>query len=94
MGDFIRKEMTEIVGKMQNDRVTVKFPEGYEEAFEAVQDELIQDLIEAIIATIEVKATIVHDENEDGKFTYVEIDTPDMRDMLKDDIAEYILEKR
>lgn len=61
------------------------------EAEEAYQDGLANDLIEAIIATIEAKATIECDENEDGKFTYIEIDTPDVRAMLKDDILEYRL---
>lgn len=64
------------------------------EAEEDIQDDLANDLVEAIIATIEARATIVHDENEDGKFTYIEIDTPDVRAMLKDDILEYRLETR
>lgn len=95
MGDFIRKDMTELVRQMGKDRVMVKFPVGHgEEAREALQDDYINDLINAIIETMESNVTIEYDENEDGKFTYATVDTPSAREQLKDDIAEYILEKR
>lgn len=63
------------------------------EAREAVQDDMINDLVQAIIDTVEQNVTVEYDENEDGKFTYVELG-PNLTDQLKDDIAEYILEKR
>ncbi len=64
------------------------------EAREAVQDDMINDLVQAIIDTVEQNVTVEYDENEDGKFTYANVDTPNIREMLKDDIAEYILERR
>lgn len=60
----------------------------------AVQDDMINDLVQAIIDTVEQNVTVEYDENEDGKFTYANVDTPNIREMLKDDIAEYILERR
>lgn len=63
------------------------------EAREAVQDDMINDLVQALIDTIERNVSVEYDENEDGKFTYVELG-PNLTDQLKDDIAEYILEKR
>lgn len=92
MGDILKKEMTDIVKQMQSDRILVNMPE-LTEVIEAVQDDMINDLIEAIIDTVERNVTVEHDENEDGKFTYVELG-PNLADQLKDDIAEYILEKR
>ena len=98
MGDFIKKDMEDLVAKMQPDRtenldVRVNMPD-LTEAIEAVQDDMINDLVQAIIDTVEQNVTVEYDENEDGKFTYASVDTPNIRDMLKDDIAEYILEKR
>ena len=63
------------------------------EAHEAVQDDMINDLVQAIIDTVERNIDVVYDENEDGKFTYAEL-SPNLAEQLKDDIAEYILEKR
>lgn len=92
MGDILKKEMTRLVEDVQADRVIVDMPE-LTEAIEAVQDELADDLVKALIDTIERNIDVVYDENEDGKFTYVELG-PNLTDQLKDDIAEYILEKR
>ena len=63
-------------------------------AMEDIQDDMINDLVQAIIDTVEQNVTVEYDENEDGKFTYANVDTPNIREMLKDDIAEYILERR
>ena len=94
----LNETMAEFIGFMQKysdlDEFFKLSEEQLTEAHEAVQDDLIKDLINAIIDTIERNVTVEHDENEDGKFTYVEIDTNNMREMLKDDIAEYILEKK
>lgn len=92
MSDFLKKEMTDVVAKMQPDRLIVGMP-MLTEAIEAVQDDLINDLVKTIKDTVERNVTVEHDENEDGKFTYVEL-SPNIVDQLKDDIAEYILEKR
>ena len=94
MGDFMKKDMEDLVAKMQPDRVTVILPTDLTEAHEAVQDDMINDLVQAIIDTVEQNVTVEYDENEDGKFTYANVDTPNIREMLKDDIAEYILERR
>lgn len=98
MGDFLKKDMVDFIAKMQPDRYVVPMPDGITpnltEAHEAVQDDMINDLVQAIIDTVEQNVTVEYDENEDGKFTYANVDTPNIRDMLKDDIAEYILEKR
>ena len=93
MGDLIKKDMEDLVRQMQSDRVILDIPE-LTEAIEAVQEDMINDLIEAIIDTIDRNVTVEYDESEDGKFTYVEVDTPNIREQLKDDISEYILEKR
>lgn len=92
MGDILNKEMTDIVKQMQSDRILVNMPE-LTEAIEAVQDDLANDLVKTIIDTVERNVSVEYDENEDGKFTYVELG-PNLADQLKDDIAEYILEKR
>ncbi len=72
----------------------IKTADELREAHEAVQDDLADDLVKALIDTIERNIDVVYDENEDGKFTYANVDTPNIREMLKDDIAEYILERR
>lgn len=92
MGDFLKKEMRDMVKQMQPDRILVNMPE-LTEAIEAVQDDLANDLVKAIIDTVERNVSVEYDENEDGKFTYVELG-PNLADQLKDDIFEYILEKR
>lgn len=93
MGDILKKEMEDLVFKTKSDRAIVGMPE-LTEAMEAVQDDMINDLVQAIIDTVEQNVTVEYDENEDGKFTYANVDTPNIREMLKDDIAEYILERR
>ena len=92
MGDILKKEMEEFVSDIKTMRASQIA--NLTEAHEAVQDDMINDLVQAIIDTVEQNVTVEYDENEDGKFTYANVDTPKTRDMLKDDIAEYILEKR
>ena len=92
MGDFLKKEAEDLVKQMQSDRILVNMPD-LTEAIEAVQDDLANDLVKAIIDTVERNVSVEYDENEDGKFTYVELG-PNLADQLKDDISEYILEKR
>ena len=92
MGDILKKEMEEFVSDIKTMRASQIA--NLTEAHEAVQDDMINDLVQAIIDTVEQNVTVEYDENEDGKFTYANVDTPNIRDMLKDDIAEYILEKR
>jgi hypothetical protein len=89
----LNEEFWKNFGKYSNDD-PIKITDGLTEAHEAVQDDMINDLVQAIIDTIEQNVTVEYDENEDGKFTYANVDTPNIREMLKDDIAEYILEKR
>ncbi len=92
MGDFVKKDMDKLVSDMWPERVMVKMPD-VTEAMEAVQDDLADDLVKALIDTIERNVTVEYDENEDGKFTYAEL-SPNLAEQLKEDIAEYILEKR
>lgn len=94
----LNESMADFIGFMQKYSDPDEFfklsnNEQLTEAIEAVQDDLINDLIEAIIDTVERNITVEYDENEDGKFTYAELG-PNLADQLKDDIAEYILEKR
>lgn len=65
------------------------------EAEEALQDDLSNELIDRLIEIIEKEAKIEYDENEDGKFTTVVVDTPNIRELLKDVILDnYRLETK
>lgn len=94
--DNVINDFSKYTGLDSNDlkKLEVVAQNELTEAHEAVQDDMINDLVQAIIDTIEQNVRVEYDENEDGKFTYASVDTPNIRDMLKDDIAEYILEKR
>lgn len=65
------------------------------EAEEALQLTLSDELIDRLIEIVESQATIEHDENEDGKFTTIVVDTPNTRELLKDAILDnYRLETK
>jgi len=58
------------------------------DAEEALQDDLSDELINRLMEIIELEATIEYDENEDGSFTSVVVDTPNTRELLKDAILD------
>lgn len=96
MGDFLKKDMDKLVKDMQADRVTIQAEvmtlNDLTEAEESLQYDLSKKLISRLIEIIESQATIEYDENEDGKFTSIVIDTPNTRELLKDAILDnYIL---
>jgi len=94
MGDFIKKDMDKLVSDMWPERVMVNMPD-VTEAMEAVQDDMVNELISRLIEIVESEATIEHDENEDGSFTTVVVDTPNTRELLKDAILDnYRLETK
>lgn len=65
------------------------------EAHEAVESDMVNELISRLIEIVEKEATIEYDENEDGSFTSVVIDTPNTRELLKDAILDnYSLETK
>ena len=92
------KEFVDFLGKYTN-KTWDDFVEEAEmnrtEAEEAMQSDLSDELISRLIEIVEKEATIEHDENEDGSFTTVVIDTPNTRELLKDAILDnYRLETK
>lgn len=65
------------------------------EAEEDIQEDLADELIERIMEIVEAESTTEYDENEDGKFTTIVVDTPNTREIIRDMILdEYRLEKQ
>lgn len=58
------------------------------EAHEAIESDMVNELVSRLIEIVEKEATIEYDENEDGSFTSVVIDTPNTRELLKDAILD------
>ena len=64
-------------------------------AEETLQDDLASELVTRLVEIVEKEAVIEHDQNEDGTFTTVVVDTPNTRELLKDAILDnYRLEKK
>jgi hypothetical protein len=80
MGDFIQKDMANLVTEMQRDRVVVRLPD---QAYIDIQD----DLVEQLIAEIESAKLI---QPTDKTFD-IQLDYDNLREWLRN---YYILEKK
>lgn len=79
MGDFITKDMNELVSQMRNDRVVVKMPDI---AYQDIQEDIIDDLI----AEIEAHNLITTDSPLE-----VQLDLENLREWL---LNYYTVEKK